>query len=561
MIQISNDPGERRQQAADLLLAPDLWAATIFGWQVPRFHSWFWDFLTSEHKKITALMPGGHAKTAIGSMAFPIFMLCTNPKLRIAIVQKDDRQAIKIVRAIRRQLTFNRNLNLLYGPFKPDSSDPEEADFPWSTQELRIHGNTTDFEENNIEGFGAGSESILGGRFEIVCLDDVAHDKNSLTSYQRKKLSNWQKTVVNVTLLNVDANFGWLRQYGTAFAHNDLYFEKKKTASAIIEPHDWPRPSEVDGSGYIFIRKDAEVGMLPGQDCIWPENPSTTRAMLNRIKADDGPTHYNRRLRNIVVDAESQIFREITLRGGIDENNVKYPGCIDGDRSYGQKIIGFRHICGADPASGKDTIRSKQFAHIVCAVKADDRRIYIADTLTAPIPLSRGGEDNLAALRRGDYDGKSQVGTIVYRHHKYDAKETVIEDNGVQRGWTDVVKANDPTMSVRPMHTGTNKISTTVGVESMVGMFESGLIRLAGGDATSRRLTEELIEQLTQYPNGDYTDLVMALWFCYSRSKRTGGFKIFDMEDYMSDVIEIPIEEIEDLSMTAGGEYFGGGMK
>jgi hypothetical protein len=64
-----------------------------------------------------------------------------------------------------------------------------------------------------------------------------------------------------------------------------------------------------------------------------------------------------------------------------------------------------------------------------------------------------------------------------------------------------------------PHITGRNKWEPQFGVESMGPLFYNNQITCPYGDINSRKKVGELHDQLGQFPMGQVSDLVMALWF------------------------------------------------
>jgi len=61
--------------------------------------------------------------------------------------------------------------------------------------------------------------------------------------------------------------------------------------------------------------------------------------------------------------------------------------------------------------------------------------------------------------------------------------------------------------------TGVNKNHAEYGVQSLAGDFEQERISLPYGDDGGRRMTEILVNEALQYPDGETYDTLMALWF------------------------------------------------
>jgi hypothetical protein len=69
------------------------------------------------------------------------------------------------------------------------------------------------------------------------------------------------------------------------------------------------------------------------------------------------------------------------------------------------------------------------------------------------------------------------------------------------------------TMRIIPHMTSRNKGDAEYGLESLARDFEFGHIVCPYGDADSRAMTELLFEEARSYPEAQYDDILMALWF------------------------------------------------
>ena len=69
-------------------------------------------------------------------------------------------------------------------------------------------------------------------------------------------------------------------------------------------------------------------------------------------------------------------------------------------------------------------------------------------------------------------------------------------------------------------NTGRNKADPELGVWGMASDFEFGRVHFPYGDAESRDQSEQLIEELMMWPNGNTDDILMALWFIKYNYKR-----------------------------------------
>lgn len=498
----------------ELLQIPQLWSTTVFKHThpMPDFHFWLWDFLTDNSiRRLAIALPRGHSKTTVINKEYPLWRLAQDPSYRIAIVQKSLSQAQNILMSTQRILASNKTFRRYHGDWKPTQDG-----YPWNTSMMRLAQNTTDAETHNLMAFGTGSKDILGGRYNELLLDDLIYqDKtgsNADTPEKRAAMDEWLFSVVDMTLLGSETDL--LRLSGTAWYYDDVLMGKEAMATCVIGPGDWPHPNELttaEKSGWVFIRKDAEVGMKEGCT-LWMNQANWERLEHIKLTHKEGSSGYRRGMRNQVQNPGKAIFKEVWLTGGTDEDGVECPGCLDHDRDLGeypQGVDGLRTINGADPSTGRDSPASSKFAHLSIAAVPGAHERYMIDMFTAAVPQ----QDANDYLGRSE-DKQTQVGTIIYRHHRYGAFTTVIEDVSWTRAWVDAVRQCDPRLHITPMVTGQNKNSNEVGIESMRGIFQNGLVRIPYKSPSTKSVVNVFIEQLWRYGDTSFSDLVMAFWFC-----------------------------------------------
>ena len=508
---------EIKWDAATLLKTPALWDAVVFNQRVPEVHEHLWHFVADpEIKYLCVEVPAGTGKTQFLSIKSSIYFLCLDPNERICVLQKGVDQAKGVISSIQRQMTGNKTLIDLYGPFKPTR---EQEGYPWSTDTMRIAGNDNVAEKtNSVQAYGWASTDVMGNRFTKFLGDDFVTTDNSDTPEKKQKIRTKSETEWDPTMVGAkNPKYFYL---GTPMFHNDEFESKFDIASDYLGPSDWRLPDEVDKSGWVCIRRSAEVGKKKGT-LLWVEQ--LPQEMLDE-KRKRGERNYQRRYLCRVTSSELQTFIPEAVKSGTDpETGITYPGCLDHHREIGQYDKTLKVICGADPSSGKDTGASGQFAHVTVAFDKRQDITYIVDMFTEPIVVDRRLPDE------GADDKISQIGTIVHRHHKYDANLTVIETNSQQHAWKDLVDKADQTVKPKPYNTGKKKNDPDVGIPGMAGMFESGLIRIPYKGKETREEADKLIKQLIEYPEGDLTDLIMALWFCVVNRHKRGSVKYHDI--------------------------------
>ncbi len=222
-----------------------------------------------------------------------------------------------------------------------------------------------------------------------------------------------------------------------------------------------------------------------------------------------GTLDFNKRYRNIAVDASRLVFKQEYVYGGYI-GKEKFPGCLADNYSLGDRADNWRISNGFDPAIGSSR-QAKFCAHCVLAqgsCQEHERCYWVVDLVRQQLTMPQ------------------QVDLIIQQHQKYDAWATIVEINGFQKGLEDAVnmKVNDLGLSynILPHTTSRNtKPDPEIGVASMSRMVAQGQLHIPWKDQYSRTVMQQLVDELVEYP-GRTTDTVMALWFAWKALQEQG---------------------------------------
>lgn len=449
------------------------------------------------------LFPAQHGKTTLISGLLPILEMIRNPNTRIAIIAKNDDEATAIMSSIQAELEQNELLKQDYGPFRPDSGDPMRK---WSTTFLSLRQRTRLGKEHTLAVFGAGSRQILGWRTDWVICDDVVTEKNSATEDQRAKHVTWFNDCVATSPQKKKAGAfaGRITVVGTMFHPRDLYATIKEKA---------------DSKGVLVYKSHREDAIRDWEtkSVLWPA-VWTWEEMMD-IRASEGTLSFNKRYRNEPVDESEQPFREDHLRGGGElPRGGRHPGCLNRYRVMGPGGIEdhWSIFQALDPAVGTGK-NSKFVGHIVFGVdKAEPRKIYIVEI----------NRDQLTVPQQRD--------RIIETHLKYpNMMLSITEKNAYQAGLRQIIDERCQQLGIvlriEEHTTGQNKQDPEIGIPSLSVVTENAELDIPYGNPESIRKAEMLLEELIQYPFFKYSDLLMALWFGYLKSRTTiGVYKSFN---------------------------------
>jgi hypothetical protein len=464
-----------------LLDNPALFIVRYFPHRITKLEEFHLRLIHTASTDVRALIlyPATHGKTTIVSTLLPIWRICKDPNVRIVIIGKNDTETEGIMAVIQSELTDNTELIRDFGPFKPDSQD----DKPWALGRMSVQKRTRRAKEPTITVFGSGAKTVLGYRTDLTICDDVVTDKNSATPEQRRKLRDWFDLCVETGPEHQDSQ---LIVVGTRFDPADLYADLERM--------------QFEGGNLWKLQLEDAIVDEEEHKTLWPERWPWKRLMQQ--KAKQGTLNFNKRYRNIAVDASRMVFKEEYVKGGTI-GPVEFPGCLDRSYSVGGYETHWKRVGGFDPAVG--LTRSAKFcAHLVLAAGScvlHDRCFWVVD------------------LERDQWTLPQQVDTIISKHEEYQLLISKIEANSFQAGLAQEVesklKAQDKALRIEPHYTTrVNKPDPELGVQSMSPWFERGAVHIPWADAHSQRKMAVLVDELVQYP-GRTTDTVMAMWFAY----------------------------------------------
>lgn len=500
------DEADRRM----LLDDPALFIVTYFSHRISRLEDFHLRLIraATEEARALILYPAGHGKTTLVSTLLPIWEVCKNPDTRIAIIGKNDTEVEGIMQVIQAEMTVNDELVRDFGPFRP----PPEDNKPWALGRMSVAGRQIRAKEPTITVFGSGAKTVLGYRTDHTICDDVITDKNSATPDQREKIKNWFDLCVETGPEHIDSR---LTVVGTRFDPADLYgdleeledeganlwYTMREDAIVDLCTCGHGLRNHMHGSGRCSKCRKCEVATPSGDwESLWGVRWPRKRLMQQKVKV--GTLNFNKRYRNIAVDASRMVFKEEYVKGG-SLGGITFPGCLDRSYKVGDVEDNWRKVGGFDPAVG--TTRTAKFcAHTVLALGScvdHDRCFWVVDLERLQLTLPQ------------------QVDMILAKHDEYKLMMSIVEANSYQAGLCQAIDQKmieaGQAFKVDAHYTSRqNKPDPELGVQSMSPWFERGAVHIPWGDAHSQRKMAQLVEELIMYP-GKTTDTVLSFWFAW----------------------------------------------
>jgi hypothetical protein len=228
---------------------------------------------------------------------------------------------------------------------------------------------------------------------------------------------------------------------------------------------------------------------------------------LYEYRRTRGVGAFMRRYQNVVSDPDTQLFPEVWFKGGRDEFSPPggYPGCWNDSLALGEdRKAGWRYVTAIDPAAGMRTQASVRFASVTLGFDPENPQYtHLVDMEYGHHPLD------------SDVPGKrTQVNAVLQQVQQYNSR-VVLETNNIQGVYDGVLRKAAKKLGLILSITGhattkQKKHDTELGIEAMAPMVENGYLVLPG---KSRKIVQELVNEMTLYGVNPTDDILMAFWF------------------------------------------------
>lgn len=165
-----------------------------------------------ENKRVLILSPRFSAKSTIISFIYPLFLICTNPNIRILVVSANEDIATSFVRQVLHQLENNEKLLHDFHYLIPKKYSK------WGEKAFIVKRDT--IEKDPTMSAAGILGKIVSKRADVIILDDIIDLETSRTQNQRKKVIEWFDNVLYPIL---EPQKGRIIIVGTSWFKGDLY--------------------------------------------------------------------------------------------------------------------------------------------------------------------------------------------------------------------------------------------------------------------------------------------------------------------------------------------------
>lgn len=258
-------------------------------WQVGGVHDDVEKLLRRPSKKKAILLPRGHQKTSLITIAFTIQNILRNPDIRVLIGNGVWDISRKFLDEIKAQLESSQ-LKYLFGEF---------VSARWNADEIIVKGRKKALKEPTILTTGVEAETT-GGHFDLIILDDLTGLQNSMTSDQRAKTKRFRRSMVN--LLEPG---GTLIEVMTRWHLDDTFSEIEERESRY---YDIMVRQVVEDGKLIFPLKFSKKFDPKRKD--WMDmNDPTCLDYIDHLKESMPLDEYSAQYLNRPFSSENQLFK------------------------------------------------------------------------------------------------------------------------------------------------------------------------------------------------------------------------------------------------------------
>ena len=405
--------------------------------------------------------PRGHGKTE-NLIAKILWRLGTNPDRRMKYVSAEPDLATSVVSVVGEHIEKNSRLHKVFPELRPDKSNQ------WSRHALFAKRSIIS-KEPSLQAWGIFQGSS-GGRCTDLFGDDVCNWRNSIgqPALREKVKTAWRDNWMKFLTPN-----GTITYIATPWSTGDLTAEQASSPLWTL----WKKPA--------MNRETGEV--------LWPER--FTRERFEEMLADpyEGPSARRQYMLEAISD-EDAMFDPASVNLAFDYSMSGVPA---------EGVVGY--------AAGVDLARSLRegaswTVMITAAVMRDGTRV-LADIWRQRIAPVASWERMISTWQRF--------------HHNL----VFVENNAYQHAAVDFLKRAEPlaASAIQGFTTGGQKADEKTGLPGLAGRMSLWKIPMgdAAHDETLCRCDKcQLRAELKSYPFGEYTDCVMAMWFCDSAAER-----------------------------------------
>ena len=447
-------------------------------------------------------------KSTLCSLWYPVYKMCQNPDIRIALVTKSGEKAQDLLNRIKRYLIdpnlykdCKRNLIEDFNGFKSQRSDG----FSWSKDQITIRQRESGERDPTIQALSVGKQ-IYGSRLDLLILDDSLTLENQQTDIRRRRIDEWftqearsraqrGQTVVNGTRIHPLDNYG---QWKESWADHKIF--RHVSIPAILEEHtdnekpNWSEYWSLDGKWEFDPSIDTEI-FIPG-----------LRDIRTEISSRD-PMRWKLVYQQQDVQHEEAIFKQDLIDNALE---------LGAGRSIGQVLPDEVLILGVDPAT------TGRAASVLIAYNTETAVRTVVDIYVGHRLGATGVRNKLLY----EFWEKYKEHRIAFTVLETNFAPTLLGDETVRNraNWAGTRMVEHKTVGSGKKRG--SKWDSEYGIGAMQSLFYNGLIAFPSATVEDKRKLEPLIDDMLVFPWAKVQDALIALWVANGECKSSSLFSV-----------------------------------
>lgn len=422
-----------------------------------------WQAIWSKYRRsiIWSHPEGGKTVQVSGRI---LFELGLNPRLRIGVLSNTFDQAKKITSPVAKYIESSAELKRVFPHLRPDTVTG------WSVSEMFIDRPNKFTKDPTLRPFGIHA-NILGGRIDLLIIDDVLDHENTRTHAQREDLRQWILSTIEGRLTK-EARVWWI---GNAWHRDDAM-------------HTFAKHVSWNGFKYPVVDK---MGKTVWADK-WPQD------RVDQKRVDLGPLEFMRQMGCQARSDEDARFKEAWIEGCKKRGNM-----VDMVHALHDVPPGHRIFTGVDlGVREKSAARKRKRPDYTClftiAVLPDESR-------------------RVLEVQSGNWGGQEIVNRIIDVHRRLHSI-VVVENNAAQDFILQFARGQS-SVPLIPFTTGSNKHHPEFGIESMAVEMSNAKWIIPNIEGLMEPDIAAWVDEMLYYdPLAHTGDRLMASWFA-----REGG--------------------------------------
>lgn len=487
--------------------------------------------------------PRDHGKSKHLSVAYPLWRMGKDHNIRILAVSR----TANVAESFLSEIVSNIERNDLYKEWAQSIDPSGEGVIPrmkatkrqtedWSGKSITIERDDIGMKDPTICASGLFGQ-ILSRRADVIILDDVVDQQNSMTELQRKKVIDWIET----TVLPVLVPGGTLLYLGNTWHQDDVVskfmtdprFIVQKRQGAVIKEADrqdlWQKWGSIMLNITIpskerFMQADTfyeqnRAEMDRGWEVLWPDRYPYSRLYLERLL---NPYVFARMYQCDPSNRPDQVIKDEWIEAAMKKGrHLRFQ-----DQKHDKNYLEVS-------AAGMDLAISLEEA-------ADDTALVYLDLVKQGYDGVEDGDYLIRQINRGKFTPNEQRTKAKIAWASHGMQTIRVESVGYQAALT--IDLSNEGVPVRSYHTGKEKFDPEIGINSLAVAMELGKVVIPSDPTDPRTimLASQLANEMRAFPDGHTGDALMALWFAYSEIRELVGERVVFPQSMFSVIKDSP---------------------